>query len=340
MLRKIFIIIAIVLAGLTTILLTVFCVLYFRGSGDYTVPATTAYDSELPYIEIDGYRFHGETFGSQEGIVIIALHGGPGGDYRSILPLAGLADDYFVVFYDQRGSGLSPRVDKEELSLEQYLKDLDAIIEHFSTGRPVIIIGHSWGAMLASSYIGKYPEKVTKAVLAEPGFLNNEFMKIFYAKTGMADMKPTPEVLSAMAGAFGKSLHVNGPDGHERKDFFFNTFLTTPIEANPLSGYYPEGEIENAAGEYWRFGSLANSAVPASGMDEDGRLVNLAAGVEAWPGTALFISGSENLLIGPDYQRIQMKLFPQAELEVIEGAGHTMFGEKPVESLAVIRGYL
>jgi pimeloyl-ACP methyl ester carboxylesterase len=35
-----------------------------------------------------------------------------------------------------------------------------------------------------------------------------------------------------------------------------------------------------------------------------------------------------------------MRHFPNAELEVIEGAGHTMFGEKPAESLAAVRRYL
>jgi hypothetical protein len=55
----------------------------------------------------------------------------PGADYRSLLDLKALADDYFVVFYDQRGTGLSPRVeDPGELTYELYLDDLAAFVAH------------------------------------------------------------------------------------------------------------------------------------------------------------------------------------------------------------------
>ena len=44
-------------------------------------------------------------------------------------------------------------------------------------GQKVNLVGHSWGAMLASAYLGQYPEKVDHAVLAEPGFLTSEFRR-------------------------------------------------------------------------------------------------------------------------------------------------------------------
>ena len=59
-------------------------------------------DSSLPSITFDGYTFHSETFGNPENPIVVALHGGPGGDYRYMLPLEELSDDYFVIMYDQR----------------------------------------------------------------------------------------------------------------------------------------------------------------------------------------------------------------------------------------------
>ena len=50
--------------------------------------------------------------------------------------------------------------------------DLDALVDHVSPGRPVILIGHSWGGMYATLYINRHPEKVAGAVLMEPGPLN------------------------------------------------------------------------------------------------------------------------------------------------------------------------
>ena len=340
MFRKIITVSASVLAGITAVILITLGVLYVSNTGDYTVAATTADDPSLPVILIDDYPFHGETYGDPDNPVVIALHGGPGGDYRSILPLKELADDYFVVFYDQRGSGLSPRVEADECTLEQYVMDLDNMIHRFSPDRPVYIIGHSWGAMLASTYIGRNPESVSKAVLAEPGFLDQNFMEIYNERFTMPKLSQGGTVIKALFRAFGKSLHVKGPDPQARKDFIMLSYMTTPIAENPMSGYYKDRNMENAAGESWRFGSLAANAVRASGFDENGRLIDLAAGVDQWPGEALFLCGSENSIIGPDYQAEQMKRFPGSKLTVIEGAGHTMIGEKPQESLKTIRDFL
>jgi proline iminopeptidase len=51
------------------------------------VPLTVAEDTSLPAIEMNGSRFHLETFGNPVNPVIIFLHGGPGSDYRSMLTM-------------------------------------------------------------------------------------------------------------------------------------------------------------------------------------------------------------------------------------------------------------
>src|SRR4051794_23954393 len=78
------------------------------------VPKTVAEDPSLPAVDLNGTRFHAEAFGDPDAPVIMVLHGGPGQDYRNSLPLKALADDGLrVVFWDQRGTGLSARVDPE-----------------------------------------------------------------------------------------------------------------------------------------------------------------------------------------------------------------------------------
>ena len=131
--------------------------------------------------------------------VIIVLHGGPGGDYRSLMGLQVLADEYFVVFYDQRGSGLSERVPAEEFSFQVMLKDLDSIVDLYGKGEPVHLVGHSWGGMLASGYLGYAPDKVDKAVMAEPGFLNVQEAADWRAVLWDADVR-TDLLLADAAG--------------------------------------------------------------------------------------------------------------------------------------------
>ncbi len=84
--------------------------LFVATRGSYAVPATVATDPSIPHIKIDDITFHAETFGEPTNPVVVVIHGGPGGDYGYLLNLHQLADEYFVVFYDQRGAGLSPRV--------------------------------------------------------------------------------------------------------------------------------------------------------------------------------------------------------------------------------------
>lgn len=338
--RKVFVGLALVLTGITVLGVGTVAVLYVTHPGDHSVPATTAHDADVPAVELDDYRFHAETFGDPAHRTVIILHGGPGGDYRSILPLRELADEYFVVFYDQRGGGLSPRVDEADLNVDRYVKDLGLFVDRFSPNEPVYLIGHSWGAMLASIYIGRHPTKVDRAVLAEPGFLDHEHMEIWNERTGLANMRPSGALMLAMVDAWAESLHVAQTDGQERSDYLMARFMGTEADDHPLGGYYRNGDIRNAAGEMWRYGSLAARAVQASGMDESGRLMDLAAGVENWNGEALFLAGSENTIIGPEYQLTQIDRFPRASLAVIEGAGHTMIGEKPEIVIPVIREFL
>src|SRR6185503_2313758 len=98
-------------------------------------------DSSIPHITIDGVTFHAETFGDPANPVVIVLHGGPGSDYRSLLPLQALSDQYFVVFFDQRGTGLSPRVNPEEITIASAIADLDSIVAYYGKGRKVNLVG-------------------------------------------------------------------------------------------------------------------------------------------------------------------------------------------------------
>ena len=137
------------------------------------VPPTVDEDPSLPYITVNGTRLHAETFGDPTNPILVVLHGGPGEDYRSLLNCSRFAaDGYFVVFYDQRGCGLSRRHNKEVFTGPQlFVDDLRAVIGHYRQrpDQPVILMGKSWGAMLATAYVNEYPDEIRGLVLMEPG---------------------------------------------------------------------------------------------------------------------------------------------------------------------------
>ncbi len=129
--------------------------------------------NEQIYVQLDGSEGFINVFGTSESNpVIISLHGGPGApssfvdyDWQDYL-----ADDYTIVSWDETGCGRSyyhnadVNPDNTGLSFEQQLADLDALVDYccdrFGQNQ-VIILGHSYGSMLGSTYVMEHPEKVS-----------------------------------------------------------------------------------------------------------------------------------------------------------------------------------
>jgi proline iminopeptidase len=322
---------------LVIVLLALFGLGYVLTIGEHTVPETVAQDTSLPSINIGGYTYHGETFGDPEDPIVITLHGGPGSDYRSILNLQQLSDEYYVVFFDQRGAGLSPRVSPEEITLASAIADLDSIVEYYGKGRKVNLIGHSWGAMLASAYLGQHPQKVDHAVLAEPGFLTTEFAIGFMENTRL---KFTPGVIFHFLKTKFEALHVMSVDDQAMDDYFGYQINMYQGDDHPQVGYYCPGVKPDPEGG-WRFGAAAASSIQSEAIDAEGNIdLNLVEGVENFTNRVMFMTGECQTLIGADWQREQMEFFPSAELVIIPDAGHEIFKESTEASVSAVRAYL
>ena len=100
-------------------------------AGCTSVPTTVENDPSLEFVELQGYKFHVRTYGDKNMPPVIVVHGGPGGDSKYLYPIQDLARNQYVIFYDQRGTGLSPRINKETLTLESSLEDLHKLVSHY-----------------------------------------------------------------------------------------------------------------------------------------------------------------------------------------------------------------
>lgn len=105
---------------------------------------------------------------------LVYLHGGPAVPPRGsvgtfLAPLTG--DGFDVYVYDQFGSGKSGRAPHiAEYTLARHVADLDAVREHLGAEK-LILVGSSWGAVLAGYYMAAHPGRVERAVLLSPGVL-------------------------------------------------------------------------------------------------------------------------------------------------------------------------
>ena len=85
-----------------------------------------------------------------DGFPLIVLHGGPGMDHTMFRPyLDPLAEDFCVLYVDQRGQGRSERVDPATLTLEGFARDIDLLAEALGLDE-YTVLGHSFGAIVAT----------------------------------------------------------------------------------------------------------------------------------------------------------------------------------------------
>lgn len=296
---------------------------------NYPVAATVSNNPSLPRLIIDQVTLHAESFGPPQAPVLLVLHDGPGQDYQPLLPLKALADQHRVVFYDQRGSGLSARVPTEKLTINESLKELEAVVEQVSPTRPVRLLGHGWGGMLAAAYAGKHPEKIDKLILAEPGFLNTDMANRILP----ALSRTSASFIWNTSLAWVRSLHIHGPDSDAAADYVYSQIHFQPRYHCP--GKRPE-DLPQA-----RSGFRAWKTITQSTFTKENKIaIDFVQGLSKLQQPVLFLVSECNALTGKDFQTRQMRLFPKTQMALIKGSGHAFFQDKPQESLAQIRQFL
>ena len=117
----------------------------------------------------DGVHLYYRKLGHGKDFVMF-LHGGPGlsindGGYI----MEPLGTKHTLIMYDQRGGGRSDLLTDhpELLTLENDIRDLEAIRQHFGIDK-MALVGLSWGSGLAAHYAAAHPERVSRIVFLDP----------------------------------------------------------------------------------------------------------------------------------------------------------------------------
>jgi proline iminopeptidase len=162
----------VIYAGLSAVLIFLLLVFVPRS---YNVPKLKPREAtqfwHLSTGSVIGFSFF-KGKGERKPFPLIFLHGGPGGAFsdEAIQLRSKLGDDgYDVYIYDQVGSGQSARLKNiSEYSPERHRQDLEEIVKKIKAEK-VILIGHSWGAILALQYAAENQTKIEKLIFTCPG---------------------------------------------------------------------------------------------------------------------------------------------------------------------------
>lgn len=281
---------------------------YHTSEDGVLVPLTVLEDSSIPSIEINGVLLHTQTYGNPLNPMVVVLHGGPGADFRSQLNFKQLADEgYFVVFYDQRGSGLSERLDADQYDeVQLFIDELHGVIDYYrqSVSQKLVLAGHSWGAMLATAYINQNPNFVDGVILAEPGGFNWEETEAYISRTRILKL---------------------GDD--TTNDFVYQDQFITADDHNTLDykmALSLAGQIytgDNLAPSYWRYGYVCNQASIELAINNPDQM-DFTQNLKNHERKILFAYSELNEAYGKDHADLLSEHLLNVELIEIKACGH------------------
>jgi proline iminopeptidase len=307
-----------------------------------TVPALQPRESTEYWTLDGGYRIAYTRVPSTiepVGSPVLFLHGGPGGYVHSstidvLGRLSRLGRDVYL--YDQSGTGLSDRRRPKATTFDSHVRDLYEIVDSHLQATKVVLIGHSYGGEIATHFASRYPERVEKLVLSSPAVLEPT---IFDADGAWVNVNtyPVPEdlqfidVAQSLAEDTGLRRLPPRAIASIALAFVADVKLASDAELDAALNTMAAGFTHNMVCDPANVrpeegGGGAYSRTSANWYPDD--LHDPRPGMRAFQAPVLVIQGQCDYIpyaATAEY----VDLFPNAAYHFIEGAGHTLWWDRP-----------
>jgi proline iminopeptidase len=192
-------------------------------------------------------------YGREGAPRLLVLHGGPGASHDYLLPqMLRLAEEYDLLFYDQRGGGRSRPSDNAPITWRTQVDDLAAVVGEFQL-HPLSVVGYSWGAMLALLYAIDasratlvQPERL---LLIDPAPLTQQFRAAFEAE--FARRQSSAEVQAMREELAASGLRERDPEAYRQRTFELGVagYFADPRRARDLTPFRVTGRVQQAVWE-------------------------------------------------------------------------------------------
>ncbi len=301
------------------------------------IPETFRWCDRLPWldkmrIDVGGAGLYVEVEG--KGTPLVLINGGPGGTHHYFHPWFSRARKYAkVVYYDQRGCGLSDFEPGEGgYSVEQAVSDLEAVRDALGLDKWALL-GYSYGGFLAQLYTVLHPERVSGLILlgASPGIKadtgrsrQGEFITEA-ERTRMAELRKELIAYTA-ANKLSRQEHVSLA--------IYNSFLNGDWKRQNFYRPSPDRLAQGALYE-WVNDENFNGIVGQSQAGWD-----FTGAFDENPIPTLILEGKWDLTWGEKKKDVLKGNHPQAEMVVFENAAHGIYDEDPDGFFQTLRSFI
>ena len=252
---------------------------------------------------------------SGKGEPLILLHGLFGSLDNLGVVARGLQDNWQIHALDQRNHGKSSHADT--MTYPEMADDVLAYMDAQGLERATIL-GHSMGGKVAMQLALNAPGRITGIIVAD-------ISPVTY--------RPRHDfVLEGLKAVDTEALKSRQDADRTLSEYVEEAGVRQFLLKNLMP--IPADEKNDSGARYrWRLN------LPVI----DRSYVDLSAAPEGegpYEGPVLFIKGADSPYIQTKHRDTIMQLFPNAELQSIEGAGHLLHAEKPEDFVALCRRFL
>lgn len=270
------------------------------------------------FFDVEGAKLRPQGRRMREVPTLLLLHGGPGFDHSTFKPvMAPLADAVQLVYLDHRGQGRSDPVPRSEWRLERWSDDVKDFCDALSIERP-IVMGDSFGGMVAMSYAIRYPGEPAGLILSSsPARLRLDRMLPVFERLGGNEAREAARAFweNPCAELASEYMRRCLPLYTRTRSFSDAATMRRALTNTELMFHFLSGEMQN---------------------------FDLLPALHSIRCPTLILAGEDDPVCTlADAEDIANAIpSPLVRLERFANAGHGVFRDAPARALAVIREFI
>lgn len=276
-------------------------------------------DTEI-YFDIEGAGLVPDGPRMKEKPVAFIIHGGPGADHSAYKPtFSRLSHKLQLVYFDHRGQGRSGRGPKETYTLENNVEDMEALRQYLGLEK-IVVIGTSYGGMVALSYAARYPENVAD-LIAIATAASSRFLQL--AQQNLAARG------TAAQQAIARRLWEGSFENEAQLREYFQV----------MGPMYSLTYDPDKAAEAWERTILSVDAINVA-FGGFLRSYNILDQLHKITAPTLVIAGRHDWICPAELSAEIANRIPNADLRIFENSGHSVRADEPEALLDAISGFL